>query len=662
MAVKNKNVKIPQSRDGRILFDVFFVFLILILPLVYFQTAQDSSLIPRMLILVIFLLGFAVYLFAFNKGPLPDQSLLKTPVFVFGGLYFFVTVLSLVAAVNRSEGLFDIAKTGVTLLIIIYAAHVFSATPTWFARLSNLAVIAALAAITIGFYQLFTMVPGHEQERLANGREMINVVKGLMGNKNEYSGYLMLLLPFALYASVFGKAGWRKIAIASTALLLIMLILVATRAAWIGIFMAGCTVMAIVIVIHGKLGISGRQLKISMIVISSVVVLLAAGIIEGGKYTHNRYMEKLGSIVRPDAGNNHFRLHIWKITGEMAMDHPVTGVGAGNWQIAIPDYFSRVGIKDKEVNWISPHNDYLWILSEKGFIGLGLYLCMILAAIGLLVHILLSQADKVVKWQALFLCAGLTGYLTVACFDFPYQRIDHQVLLALILAGLIALHHRQYPVKPLSVNRNFFFIPAIVILGFGIFYCTQALKVETHVKMSEALMKAGNYPEALAEINNARTPFRSLDAKGSPVDYYAAMVYEKMNDNRAALASNLAALAFHPDHIALLNNLGRCYYKAGYYGLAEHYYLKALQIVPGYKEARVNLSTLYYIKGDYKRSYDMLTGIRGGSRIPEIKQNKKELRKLLGVPEDTLAKAQRHKNKLLIKERKKKMKTADKSQ
>ena len=171
--------------------------------------------------------------------------------------------------------------------------------------------------------------------------------------------------------------------------------------------------------------------------------------------------------------------------------------------------------------------------------------------------------------------------------------------------------------------------------------------------MSEALMKAGNYPEALAEINNARTPFRSLDAKGSPVDYYAAMVYEKMNDNRAALASNLAGLANHPNHIALLNNLGMCCYKAGYYGLAEHYYLKALQIVPGYKVVRVNLSTLYYVKGDYKRSYDMLKNLRAGKNKSEIQRNRKALEKLMGMPADSV-KAARHREKKLNKDKKNK--------
>ncbi|MCX6277283.1 MAG: O-antigen ligase family protein [Bacteroidetes bacterium] len=654
MAAKNKNAKTTGIHGAGIQFNVFFIFVVMILPLVYFRTAQDASLLPRMMVLSVFLLAYTIYLYALPRGTTFNLSLLKNPAALFGGLYLLISVLSLTSALNRSEGLFDITKTGLTLVIIFYAAYLFSVTPGWFEKLTNLAVLASLVALIIGFYQFFKLVTGNEQERLADGKEIINIVKGLMGNKNEYASYLALLLTLTSFTAFFGKGNWQRGALATTVLALFMLILVATRAAWLAVFMAGASISVIVLILHEKLGISGRHAKIVMIIVSTVVVLGAAGAIEGGRFTHNKYLEKLGSIARPEAGNNHFRLNMWKITAEMSMNHPVTGVGAGNWQIAIPEYYGTIGLKGKEVNWISPHNDYLWILAEKGIIGLGLYLGMIIAAVWMFFRILRSKAEKEIKRQGVFLFAGLIGYLTVACFDFPYQRIDHQVIFAMFLAGMIALHQRSYPGKPFSVNRNFFFIPVILFLGFGVFYNIQALKVETHIKKADALMNLGKFPEALAEIEDARTSMRSLDAKGSPLDYYAGMVYDKMNNNEAALKSYLAALAVHPNHIALLNNLGRCYYTAGYYGLAEHYYLKALHIVPGYKETRVNLSTLYYKKGEYQKSLDMLSGIRGGKKSPDIKQNINALHRILGTPEISPAKEKKLREKQLKKANKKK--------
>ncbi|MFZ4522036.1 MAG: O-antigen ligase family protein [Bacteroidales bacterium] len=653
MAAKSKNVKAGGTPFSENLFNLFFIFIIIILPIVYFQRAQDASLMPRLMVLSVFLLGYTSYIYAFHRHSIINLNLVKQPVLILGALYLFISVISLAPALNRSEGLFDITKTGLTLLMVMYAAQLFSVTPGWYARLSNLAVIAALIALLIGVYQFFTRVPGHQEEHLANGRDIINVVKGLMGNKNEYASYLMLLLPFTMYGTVSGKGNWRLAAVTATVLVFIMLILVSTRATWVGIFISGFVITVIAIINHKKLEFNGRKVKIIVIVASSVVILLAAGLLEGGKFTHSKYMEKLGSIIRPEADNNHFRLDMWKITAEMAMDHPVTGVGAGNWQIAIPEYYPRIGLKDKEVNWISPHNDYLWILAEKGFPGLVLYLCLIMAAIWLFIRLLHSNPEKERLRQALFILAGLIGYLTVACFDFPYQRIDHQVIFAILVGGLIALSKPSIPASQENAKRHFFFIPVLLFLGFGTVYGFQALKVETHIKKSTALRNSGNMAASLAEVDAARTPWRNLDASGSPVDYYAGLAHAAMNDNKAAIQSYTTALSVHPNHVALLSNLGKSYYAIGYYGLAEHYYLRALQIVPGFKEARVNLSTLYYVKARYKESYDMLKGIKGGGRIPEVKQNRRALEKLLGYPADSL-KVKKHKDKNHKKDHKKK--------
>ncbi len=653
MTAKNKKAKTSGIPPSPVLFNVFFFFLMLVLPLVFFPTAQDASLVPRMMVLSFFVLCYTAYLYAFHRETAFTPGLLKNPVLIFGGLYLLMLILSVAGALNKVEGLSDITKTGLTLIVIVYAAQLFAVTPGWFARIANMAVIAAFIAILIGFYQFFTMVPGNDEVHLANGRDIITVVKGLMGNKNEYASYLMLLLPFTMYAAVSGKGNRRAAAFTATVMIFIMLVIVAARATWVGVVLSGIVISVITVIYSKKLELSGRHVKTMVIVASSVVIILAAGVLEGGKFTHSKYIEKLGSIIRPEADNNHFRLGMWKITAEMAMDHPVTGVGAGNWQIAIPEYYSRIGLKDKEVNWISPHNDYLWILAEKGVPGVGLYLCMIMAAIWLFIRILRSNFEKERVKQALFIMAGLIGYLVVACFDFPYQRIDHQVIFAILVAGLITLSSTSVAAKQVNVNRQLFFVPVLLFLLFGTVYGYQALKVETHIKKSIALRNAGKMAEALDEVDAARTPWRSLDAPGSPVDYYAGLIHAMMNDNSAAIHSYASAHAFHPNHVALLNNLGKSYYNIGYYGLAEHYYLKALQIVPGFKEARVNLSTLYYTKGKYRDSYDMLKGIRGGGRIPEVKQNRRALEKLLGYPTDSV-KVRKHKDKNHKKDPKKK--------
>ena len=61
------------------------------------------------------------------------------------------------------------------------------------------------------------------------------------------------------------------------------------------------------------------------------------------------------------------------------MDHPVLGVGRGNWEYRYPLY---AGGEHININAAPrrPHNDLLWIVSETGIVGLGFYLALLIAS------------------------------------------------------------------------------------------------------------------------------------------------------------------------------------------------------------------------------------------------------------------------------------------
>ncbi|MEZ5147879.1 MAG: O-antigen ligase family protein [Bacteroidales bacterium] len=53
-------------------------------------------------------------------------------------------------------------------------------------------------------------------------------------------------------------------------------------------------------------------------------------------------------------------------------DHPVTGVGAGNWKIAVYPYYGRFQPSVYR-HWRNTHNDFLQISAEKGLGGFVLF-------------------------------------------------------------------------------------------------------------------------------------------------------------------------------------------------------------------------------------------------------------------------------------------------
>jgi hypothetical protein len=68
--------------------------------------------------------------------------------------------------------------------------------------------------------------------------------------------------------------------------------------------------------------------------------------------------------------NTSERLKMWKKTLSMIKDHPLTGVGSGNWKVVIPSYGLANTVFAK--GYFAPdrvHNTYLQITSETGIPG-----------------------------------------------------------------------------------------------------------------------------------------------------------------------------------------------------------------------------------------------------------------------------------------------------
>lgn len=633
--------KLKETRSKQIFFSTFSGFLILILPIITYDAAQDTVLLPRFLVLTIFLTIFTLTFFILKKKTQIDLSLLRKPVFLLSGLYLLMVIVSGVFAFNPKESYFDIVRTYVFIVLVFYWMITIANSPSWVSILSKFMIITTTIASLTGLYQYFDQVAFSTADTLPDGRELIYAVNGLMAHKNFFTSHLMLMMPFLIWATFKLRGYWRFAAYTGLSLSAAIIILVATRAVWAGIMVSFLIFSVIVFIFHTKLNIPQSPFRKFSMISPAVLLVLGFLVIAGGNISENNHLKKLSSIVRPDEFNNQFRLKIWQITFDMALENPFTGVGAGNWQIKAPEHFRKIALQGKEVNWQTPHNDFLWILSEKGFIGLLLFLGLIALVSFYVFRIITGNGEPEKKILALLLFSGLVAYLTDSFFGFPYQRIDHLVYSALFIAGIAAIDHQQNPTKPLKTNPAIIGLMTGTFLICGIVYFYHALTLEIHVKKGYKYQNNGKYEMALQEYAKAETPFRNIDALGSPVDYYSGQSFYGLNDFESAVSSFTKAFDQHPNHIGLLNNIGSCYLKTGNVEQAKKYYLKALEIVPDLKETRSNLSSIYYQEGNYDKSLEMLQGIKNKKKFPKIKKNMKVLQSLLGLPEDTL----NHKNK-----------------
>ena len=126
--------------------------------------------------------------------------------------------------------------------------------PHWKERLLQIVVCAALASTGLGFYEYATRLGLGLHSRYALS---INVL-GSMSNINLYAGFLILLIPFCLCGAMVLRGWWRTAAVLAGLATACMVVLLQTRAAYLGLA-GGLAIAAVLgITFAPRLGIKPR--------------------------------------------------------------------------------------------------------------------------------------------------------------------------------------------------------------------------------------------------------------------------------------------------------------------------------------------------------------------------------------------------------------------
>jgi O-antigen ligase len=129
--------------------------------------------------------------------------------------------------------------------------------------------------------------------------------------------------------------------------------------------------------------------------------------------------------ARLDRATASERLEIWRAGWEMALDHPVLGVGPGNFQALLPMY--RPGMDP-----LAAHSNYVHMLAETGFVGLALYMTFFVGALLQLGRIAARYEAFEAPWPSVarLFQVALVAYLVGGTFN-----SRHDLVLAYAVAG-----------------------------------------------------------------------------------------------------------------------------------------------------------------------------------------------------------------------------------
>lgn len=443
------------------------------------------------------------------------------------GAYLIMAIISLARAYNMGEGVFEVCKITLMFVSLIIISSIVK-------DIKDVAKPLTILALIIGLYGLYYIC-------FVWRGQMNNFAT--MGNKNIWGHANLLLLPFCLYVVFRERRLWRNIGVFASLLILVNIVIPGTRSALLGL------AASITVVIF----IKGRSFALCGLFVVFIIFVPTM-------------FHHVDSLV--DTTSMKERFGMWRQTVRLTTDKFM--VGAGNWQVEIPNY--ATGFRNKgafrNAYTTRPHNDYLWVAAE-------------LSPVGLVFYVLIFGLSIFYARNNPYVLMGLISYMVIAFFSFPKERASLSMMLILFIALAMGGSQRLnkqvvtgcvIAICLLFVMRNFIIRSQAEYLSGKIFWA--------HAKE--------DWPQVVRLTNDFILP-SYINLLGTPVYYYRGIAYEQLGDYKNALFAYAKAGQAHINHLFNLCGLGLCYYHQGKYPESIVCYQKALAIKPDFEGAKHNL-------------------------------------------------------------------------
>lgn len=355
-------------------------------------------------------------------------------------------------------------RWALALLILVAGVSALFASNGWLAlRTTSLLVTGAAALITarhiaaagggtllltwcgvagvVGAGTGLMQAYGLESPLFATNR----VPGGTFGNRNFMAHFSGLALPLLMLAALSARR--QLVALVATlgcGVLVAAIILSRSRAAWLGSVVGTATLLAACLAArrrHALPGVGSRATWLGAVVAAAIAVALLLPNRLAWRSV-SPYSDTLIGITNHDEGSGHGRVLQYRNTLNLALRHPLLGVGPGNWPVRYGDV-----APSSDPSWVFgdvvplnpwPSSDWMALLSELGFFGLAFALLLGIAIAWRAIVAVGSSGDRVL--------AGAT-LLALLAVVFVEGNFDAVLLLPapllFVALGTGALLHRS---------------------------------------------------------------------------------------------------------------------------------------------------------------------------------------------------------------------------
>lgn len=430
-------------------------------------------------------------------------------------------------------------------------------------------------------------------------------------NRNFFAEFIVCTLPFSalLLSRVRDKSSVFLLTFAF-GFNVVALMMTGTRSALLGLLVLTVLIPGIVLRYRKQFVSTGWRTGHG---IALVALLITTILVLGSIHTTNpkliaesgqgdaidRAIKRSLSVTKASEysqGSFSIRALMWKATGRMILANPVTGVGAGAWEVQAPRY-QETG-NQLETDYYA-HNEILQLVAEYGLAG---WLFLLSLASYLLWATYRTYSDQTEEGQreaplrALTL-ASLFVFLLVSNAGFPWRMASTGALFALSLSILAASDARlgagrSFSCRPVEwmARYSVWALCAIAICtGLALYIAQQAVECESKlvraIKIGLTITNSGNpndtgWDKAKIEMLQLMQEGITINPHYRKLTPMAADAMASWGDWKNATWIWESVLESRPHIVAILANLARGHMQVGNLPKAQEYINRAKNLQP----------------------------------------------------------------------------------
>lgn len=537
-------------------------------------------------ILNVFAIAFLIYISKKSESNIPN-SIFRNKISYAWLLLVSMMLLSFFQSLNIPESIVTINRWLIIYLLFIYLSIFLSKKPSLFNSIITLTIVISVVNILwciIAYYYIGAHI---------NPRKNL-YINGFYGNKNIFAAAILFKLPFLYYAYIFRK-NWEKwFSLFLIFGLTFCLVILSARTSFLGLILQLVLLLGYALLVVFKY----KKSKKFLFIISFIITSALLGFFGGDyfiKYNFKHYCAESNVAKTYDLtedsysvsnrfksieeGNSKGRLKIWKNSIAIIKDKSWLGYGVGNHKLAI----MKVEASQKSNFVVSDHahNDFLEMWSELGIFGLISYLLLFLSALILFLKTQLknniSEMTRFISFAG-FLC--VVTYMNDAMFNFPLERADCQLYLALGMSMILVSYIKISKKKDFSPTKKIVFY-VIGIITIGITTIETMHYVSSIMQKAKILQTNGDksIKYTAEQWDRMFPPIPTIDENANPIALTKGTRYDVQKNWRKAI--NVIINDKSNPYLALREyRLSNYYYKLNMLDSAEYWARKCMYMKP----------------------------------------------------------------------------------